>query len=250
VYTCLREDAPGVWFALFLACGSSASLDARARLDEAAPTTAAPAVSVLPTVTLTAPWREAWRDAGALAVQLGDSPSGVRVQWVGRSGVTPVVDGKTMEIDDTPWVSPAWTAPISAVTVESEGPDLVVRFTGPPLDQLTTHPDAPADPAIAWVRLRPAADSWRISTTGLVGLLFPVSAARPTDRGEVLLTNEWGSFRLELDDPVHTEQDDHRWRLDTRPLLDRARPYPVVGLRFIPRPRGGTADRESVTPPP
>jgi hypothetical protein len=181
---------------------------------------------------ISAPWVVREQDDAHLVLQLGSSPDGVRVDRTGAiPGVTLIDRGRTLRLDDGgrtwPLLAPAFPEP-HAAEVFIDGPDLVIRFRGPPLSQLTDHPEAPADPAIAWIRIRPRARDWRIATEGLLTLSLPNSNRRfsTTEQTSFAVNSNWGHFDVDAD-AVAVEQffSAERWSYSTAPSLDRQRPY-------------------------
>lgn len=112
----------------------------------------------------------------------------------------------------------------TAIEVRSEGPDLLVRMSGPPLSDLTDHPDAPTDVAISWLRLRPRGETWRIVLDGLGTIALPdiTHVAWTTGGMEIgeraVLTTSASRHR--------SAWTDGHWTFDTRPALEHADPYP------------------------
>jgi hypothetical protein len=217
------------------ACGPSLESDAPS------------AVAVVPTVQMTAPWKVEWQDPDALAVRLGDSANGVRIQLAADAtgrvpGVSPIDRGKTLEVaaDGHRWPLVAIGYPearLQTVAVEVDGPDLVVRFAGPPLDAVTTHPQAPKDPVLTWVRLRPRGETWRIAVTGLATLAIAANGATAGDLGDAVIAGDWGTFRLSTDAPRFGSRfADGGLFFDTRPALEREQPYPKTSLTWTPIP--------------
>jgi hypothetical protein len=198
------------------------------------------------TIAAGAPWRVVEQDREHLALRLGDGADGVRVQLVagpGRHpGVSPVLGGRTFDTgareERWPLVRVGWPDErVTAVRVETEGPDLVVRFEGPPLAELTDHPDAPGDPAIAWVRVRPRDGAWRVAATGLAEVALPGegASARPTTSSSWSVSTRWGVIEVDTDAPrTASRLDPTAWRLSTWPSLSAQQPYPRLGLS-LPR---------------
>lgn len=175
------------------------------------------------------------RSADGLRIVLAPTDAG---RWV---GVAPIRDGRTLEHVVADAIVPvfAWplAAPLSSVKVEAQGPDLLVRLEGPPLSAQSLHPDAPDDPVISWVRVRPRGDTWRIALRGVHRIHLPPlqdSAHHGSDR--VLLT-AWGSFRIDTDAPAvrgHSGPRGYAW--DSTPSIDLAAPYPRTGITWTPSP--------------
>lgn len=194
-----------------------------------------------------APWRVVTEEDDAVLLRLGDSPDGVRVNLLPGDrhrviGVTPVIAGRTLEVEQDgerwPLVAVGYPdEPVSKVTIEVTGVDLVVRFEGPALDTLTAHPEAPADPAITWVRLRPRGQDWRIVMDGLGTLSLPADDLRiePADGATVAIDAAWGDLVLESDAPrLSSAIEGARWWASTRPSLEVYEPYKRIAFTWTP----------------
>ena len=194
---------------------------------------------------LAAPWQVVEQDETQVVLRHGDTPDGVRLNLTrtaaGRwPGIAPIVAGRTWEIREGDRIRPAFTAPLadrppSRVVVSSQGPDLLIRYEGVPLAGLVDHPDAPTDPVLTWVRLRPRPGSLRIVLQGLHVVSLPAPVA-VDERGDGrTLTTPWG--RLEVDDAAPAARSvagPTSWWLDTTPSADALAPYPRTGLTWWP----------------
>ncbi|MFK7931082.1 MAG: hypothetical protein AB8H79_23045 [Myxococcota bacterium] len=210
----------------------------------AAPAPTEPAPVVVPAVSMGGDWVIVEENSEFMVFRWGQSPHGVRLNLVsvdGRQvGVSPIVGGRTLEVRSGSDVAPAFAwpwpqHPLTAANIEVQGPDLLIRLQGPPLNTLTDHPDAPEDPALSWVRLRPRGESWRIALRGVhrMNLPGPVMVEHLGDRR--VLHSEVGTFELTTDARAASSASTARmWTLDTRPNLDLARPYPKTGLTWRP----------------
>jgi hypothetical protein len=184
-------------------------------------------------MALEAPWVMAHRDEDHINFRYGDSSEGVRVQlqstetW--QVGVTPIHGGRPYQRAGMPMVSPP--VPPLRVAAEAQGPDLVIRLYGPPLQTLTSHPEAPEDPVITWVRLRPRGESWRIVLDGVGSIVL--------EGGQVTWTGtDWHVARQT---PVRTSAkawrsalEDGWWFLDVAPAVQLADPYPRTAWTWTP----------------
>ncbi len=196
-------------------------------------------------VALSGAWEIALQDEDEIALRDGASSHGVRV-WLrptpGRApGVSPVHRGVTLHSEDgqTTWPLIAFAHPAHAprrVEIVVQGPDLVVRAEGPPLSDVTSHPDAPDDPVLTWVRMRRRPEDWRIALTGLGTVSFPAAGLRVArDDADFVVTSSAGALRGGTDAPaVDSHADDARWSLDTTPSLEALAPYPLTAFTWTP----------------
>jgi len=225
------------WLALLMACSPRALA--------AEPEAPAQQV-VVPEVTLGGDWVIVEESPRELVLRLGDSPHGVRVvlaetEGGRRIGVAPIHDGRTLELRDGDVTTPvfAWPFPdhpLTAASVEVEGPDLVVRLQGPPLQDVTDHPDAPADPVLCWVRIRPRGSTWRFALRGVHRITVPALDSIEYRGVERVWEDDWGWFAVQTDAPAITgHQDGTRLVWDTSPSIDLAQPYPKTGITWTPR---------------
>ena len=194
---------------------------------------------------LSAPWTVRHSDATTVTLQHGDTPDGVRI-WLGDDGsgtvpgVTIVHGGRALEAphDGGRWPLVAVAYPereVSAATVEVDGPDLVVRLAGPPLRAVTDHPDAPDDPVLTWVRLRPRGSSWRVVLDGLGTVtLAGAEGVVPTEEG-VAIDTAHGAFSLQSSAGRSASTlFGETWMWSSVPALDAVDPYPRTALTFSP----------------
>lgn len=219
-------------------------LTACAPLPPEAPPTAATSPPV-PRVDLGGDWVIVEETAESLALRWRDSADGVRIDLAttdrALAGVTPIVAGRTLAIEQDGRRIPMFgvplpDAPLTAATVEVQGPDLLVRLEGPPLDTLTDHPDAPESPVLSWVRLRRRPGSWRLVLQGLHVWTLPAEGLSSTHLGDHReLHTAFGTFEVTSQAPAWSGGlDRDRWWLDTTPSADRAAPYPRTGMTFTP----------------
>jgi hypothetical protein len=204
--------------------------------------------AVTPKVALAAPWKLDRQDPDAVVARLGDGADGVRIQLArderGRiPGVTVIHGGRTLELEDGtdrwPLVATGWADhTVSDAVIEVDGVDLFVRLGGPALKTLTALPEAPDDPAIAWIRVRPRGQDWRLIVTGLVTVSLPGDglAAHGDDDGEIAMSTAWGTVTLGTDAPRHRSKAGPRWWFDTFPALDAHAPYPKTTITWKPAP--------------
>lgn len=191
------------------------------------------------------PWSVAHQTDQALVLRLAEGSEGVRVQLAtdpqGRlPGLSPILSGRTLEVEDQtgrwPMLAPSFS-PVQRVEVLSQGQDLVVRLFGDPLERLLTHPKAPSDPALAWLRVRPRGQTWRLASQGLVILSLPAPGLQEgVAEGSTLLRGSWGQLELESSHPLRTGQGDQRWWVDTLVSPDTTQPYPELGITWTPGP--------------
>jgi hypothetical protein len=200
--------------------------------------------AVVPTVQLGGDWVIIEEDPTQLVVRWRDSGDGVRINLTrtatGREvGVAPIVGGRTAEVDladrIVPMVRPSFSG-LTAVYVEVQGPDLLVRLEGPPLSTLSDHPEAPRDPAIAWVRARPRGKTWRLALRGLLTLTVPAEGVVVHERVEDrILETRWGALELRSDTRDWSgARASATWTLDTGPSLSVHQPYPQLGITWTP----------------
>lgn len=198
----------------------------------------------VPTVQLAGDWVIIEEDPSSIVVRWRDTADGVRINVArgdaGRTvGVAPIVGGRTAELRQgghvVPLVTPSF-ASLSAVTIEVQGPDLLVRMEGPPLASLTDHPDAPDDPALAWVRLRPRGETWRIALRGMLALTLPADELVVNERvRDRTVRSAWGDFVQRGGAPLsRSVLAGGVWVYDTAPSLTIQQPYPQLGLTWTP----------------
>ena len=115
-----------------------------------------PASAVEIDVEVLPPWRVREQSEALIALQYGATSDGITVGLGEQPGVTLVIGGSPLEVDGKPLLGlPYPELPIARVEIRAEGIDLVVRIAGPPLRQVSKHPEAPDDPVLTWVRIRP-----------------------------------------------------------------------------------------------
>ena len=210
-----------------------------------APAIEAPAPPpVVPQVQLGGDWVIIEEDTSQVIVRWRDTADGVRINLAPgdagrRIGVAPIVSGRTAALrlgdDMVPMVTPSF-APLTALHLEVQGPDLLVRMEGPPLATLTDHPAAPTDPALAWVRLRPRGETWRLALRGQLTVATPgegvTVAERASDR---IIETAWGPLEMRSTAPAWTgTHTAAAWTYDTGPSLRAHQPYPQVGITWTP----------------
>lgn len=205
------------------------------------------APTVVPvTVDLDGAWALVSEDDDEIAVRFGQTGEGARV-WArgsaGRpAGVTPVHDGRTLEVPDegVAWPLVAFPEGVRRVEVTVQGIDLVVRAYGAPIVEVTRRDDAPDDPVITWVRLRPRPEDWRIVLDGLgtVSLPAPAGPVEPSEGGFAwTIGGPRGPVVLDTNAPAWSSAvTRERWHLDLWPSLWETQPYPRTGLTWTPTP--------------
>ena len=206
-----------------------------------------PAPEPIPvSMALEPPWAVVSQDAAEIALRFGTSGEGVRVWLDGTeghvAGVSPVQDGRTLSVRDGavawPLVAMAFPERIVRAEIEVQGIDLVVRAYGPPIRDVTLRPDAPDDPVITWVRLRPRLVDWRIVVDGLGTVSLP-APSRPVEASEGgwtwTIDGALGPVALDTNAPAWTSAvSPVRWSFDTTPSLEAIQPYPRTGLTWTP----------------
>ena len=206
--------------------------------------------SVVPSLSVTAPWRVERQTADSVWLRLGDTPDGVRVDLATSgtrvAGVSLIDGGYPREIEDGktwPLVAVAEPGePLSKAEIRVRGVDLEVHLAGRAIRARSTHPDAPMDPQLTWVRIRRRPDDWTVVVDGLaVGSLpgagFEVGLA---DEGALALQTGWGEVSFATDAPATASTwSEARWALDLGPSIEALQPYPKTTLRISPsrRPR-------------
>lgn len=200
---------------------------------------------VLPEVRLGSSWSIVEENRDELILRHQTSPDGVRIVLAltaqGRqAGVSPIVDGHTYEVRRGDQIVPmlAWPwpeHPVRSLIIEEEGPDLLIRLSGPALHAVTDHPDAPDDPTLSWTRIRPRGTSWRIALTGVHRWTLP-QVGRVEHRGQDrVLHSGWGSFEVRTDArAVRSAATGGSLVWDTRPSIELAQPYPKTGMTWRP----------------
>ncbi len=229
----MRRVAP------FLAAAAAACAPDPPAAPPPPPAAAVEPAALTPTVELASPWRAVHARPDLVAVAVGDVAEGVRVELDGPlPGVTLVASGRTLAVEKVgerwPLVAPAFGEDLTAVSVRSEGPDLVVELVGPPLSSVVDHPEATDDPVTTWVRIRPRDGGWRIVVTGLSTIHAPGQPSQGAAGHWLVESEAWGTFDV-------TEPAGGRtlitlglrdWTLDTRGFLDDFNPYPQVGMTW------------------
>jgi len=190
-------------------------------------------------------WSIVEQDRAHVILRHRDGNDGVRVTLApsadGRlPGVSPILGGRTWEYREADRVRPAFAPPhadrpVAAAAIQAQGPDLLIRLSGPPLTALVDHPLAPEDPVLTWIRLRPRPGSWRIALQGLhvVTLAGPVTL-RETGRQRMAIS-PWGVFTLHDSPPASQGGSSPTvWWLDTTPSAHATQPYPRISLTWTP----------------
>ncbi|TNE90252.1 MAG: hypothetical protein EP330_08790 [Deltaproteobacteria bacterium] len=196
---------------------------------------ASAAVSAPPAVSveLEAPWSVGHDGGSHLNLRYGDSAEGVRVQLEPSEdwpiGVSPIQGGRPMRAHGALMVAPP--LPPARVEIRSEGPDLLVRLFGPPLNALTDREDAPEDPTLTWVRLRPRGSSWRIVLDGVGQVAVEGSTCHWTGRAwKIGEHTELQTAALAWRSWIDADA----WFLDVTPAVELADPYPRTAWTWTP----------------
>ena len=178
-------------------------------------------------------WSAAPAAEDEIALRFRDTPHGIRVSTTAPWEVSLVVDGRT--VSEPVFRIPDALPPPERVELSVEGHDLLVRFSGAPLSTLL--PDAPDDPVLTWLRLRPRNGSWRLVSDGLVTVQLRASSVAPGPDGSVQIDGPDGRWVLSSDAPATTSRfTGGRWVFDTAPSLYEQQPYPRTGVTFTPSP--------------
>jgi hypothetical protein len=233
---------------MLVALISAAACESPSPEPGAAPPTESAPVATPVELSVAPPWEVVHQDAHTVALRFDGTPHGIRVELGGdprhpTPGVSLVVDGRTI---GDPFVAVGHPDhPIRDVRISTEAHDAVVQFAGPPLADVTAHPDAPTDPVLTWVRVRPRNGSLRVVLDGLGTVAFPASAV-VADEFALAVTGPEGTATLETNAALHQARLDERgFRFDTIASAEAADPYPRTGLTF--RPASGAL---TPSPPP
>lgn len=155
-------------------------------------------------------------------------------------GVAPIRDGRTLELTLNGQQMPAFAWPYpdqppSTIRLEGQGPDLLVRLEGPPLSELSSHPSAPADPVLSWVRLRPRGATWRIALRGVHRWILPSPTTSTHEGRSRILDSPWGRFDVYSEAVAHRGHTSAQARVwDTSPCVGATSPYPQTGITWTP----------------
>ena len=142
------------------------------------------------TLNLEHPWTVVHQAPDYTIIQHSAAPTSFRIQWHPQETMTPGVSPWLPTGAHLPEGIPivAWPfdgLPIHQVDIETQGPDLVVRFFGPPINSISNHPDSPDDPILLWTRIRYRGDNWRLIAKGLSIVHLPGEHFEARlDRGE------------------------------------------------------------------
>lgn len=194
------------------------------------PTQGLPAVEI----SVDEPWLVAHESAEVLSLRYGDSAEGVRLQLIAEEdwqvGVSPIHGGRPIQMGHAPMVMPP--GPPRRIEVLSQGPDLVVRMSGEPLSEFSRHPEAPDDPVLTWVRLRPRGSSWRIILDGMGRVSIP-GAQSSSWTGEAWQVGPSVLLQSNAQQTSSAIGPDG-WSFDTSPSAELADPYPRTAWTFTP----------------
>lgn len=201
-----------------------------------------PANGAPPAVSLSDDWQIVEQSDHHLVLRYKTSNEGVRINLAvddrGRQpGVALVLNGRTWEVQDADLLHPAWGLPYldrppSQIDIISQGPDLLIELRGPPLSTLVEHPEAPDDPVLSRLRIRPRPQSWRVITQGLHVWSLPARELQIEHLGDRrIIRSQWGTLTLE-GAPARARSvgsPDRLW-IDTTPSAEAFDPYPRIGL--------------------
>lgn len=177
---------------------------------------------------------------------MGDSADGARVQFApgarGRErGVSPIAGGKTLEVADGAALVPMIGFPypdrgLTSVAITSDGPDLLIRVAGPPLADVTAAADAPTDPVLTWIRLRPRGPSWRIAIDGIATLSLPgTTEGHAAADGTITLYGPFGTAAFASNaKATRSATGGARWTWTDEPAIEVHDPYPHTALTLTP----------------
>lgn len=181
-----------------------------------------------------------------MVLRVGDSADGARVQFApgdrGRTrGVSPIAGGRTLEVADGDALTPLIAFPypdraLTSVAITNDGPDLLVRVAGPPIKDLTALPDAPRDPVLTWVRLRPRGSSWRIAIDGITTLSLPgATEGHAAADGAVDLACPYGTVAFTSNAKASRSSDDGAlWTWTDEAAIEAHDPYPHTAMTLTP----------------
>ncbi len=193
-------------------------------------------------MTLSAPWRLVSQDATSVVLRVGDGADGARIQLArderGRlPGVTPIAKGDALDVQDGsdrwPLIAVAFPdRPLTSVDITTEGADLLVHIAGPALTSVVDDPQAPDDPVLTWVRLRPRGDSWRVVVDGIATVSLPGGArGSASSTGTIGLVAGGRAIDFHTGAPSYASSDDRvRWQFADQASLAAKAPYPRTTL--------------------
>lgn len=152
------------------------------------------------------------------------SEDGVIVDYSGEDvGLSLVLNGKRTPMT---LISPP-DSHLSRLAIKSDGPDLIVRFYGPPIAEITDHPEAPVDPVLTWLRLRHRPNGWRVILDGLFDLNLPANSSVKPTSGGVELRAPFGTIDYSTEAAAtSSSHDSSSLRFSTTPAVDEADAYP------------------------
>lgn len=187
-------------------------------------------------------WEVVERSEDVVVFRYRDSAHGVRINLRpgprGRvPGVAPILHGKTWEVHEGERLFPLFAMPYAdreprGVEIRSQGPDLFIELRGPPLGELVDHPEAPDDPVLSRLRIRPRPGSWKIIAQGLHLWSFPAQDLSLHQLGDArTLSCAWGVVHLQgrASGSRSLWTPDRLW-IDTTPSAAAFDPYPTLEL--------------------
>ena len=177
-------------------------------------------------------WKLVHERADGVAVRLGDTAHGIRVDLTPNGGVTPIAGGRSPEriLGSSLLELPYPPELVRSVSVEEDGIDLVIRIAGPPISSMTSDSSAPSDPVLTWIRVRDRGDTWRFAVEGMAiwHLPSPVAVQHADRAGVIVSTEGWGSWHVTSNAPVARSASTDVWSFDPRPSIDAREPYPIT----------------------
>ena len=181
-------------------------------------------------------WKLVHERADGVAVRLGDTAHGIRIDLRPQGGVTPIAGGRSPEriLGSALLELPYPPEQVQSLSVEEQGIDLVIRIAGPPLNTMTTDPAAPSDPVLTWIRVRDRGDTWRFAVEGIAlwHLPSPIAVQHADRAGVIVSTEGWGSWLLTTNAAASRSSSADVWTFDPRPSIDAREPYPITSATW------------------
>ena len=190
-----------------------------------------------PTISLDKTWVKTEAGANSIGVR-HDNGDGVVVRLTQTPEILLVQGGRPTGVRFTPTSNE-----LTAITIKQDGPDLLVRLAGPPINTITDHKEAPEDPALTWLRIRPRSTGWRVILDGLGTLHLPEGPVSPRSEGFRLSANGT-HYDITTDAKANQSWVEDGWHFSTTPAVHQADAYPRLSLSV------GSADTSSTQPAP
>ena len=201
--------------------------------------------AVTPEQSVSAPWRIVEDDPNTYTMTHQDHTASliVRVRN-GRVGLTLSHRNRNLHTTTKSGAIPTFESPIpitevTALRIESQGIDLVVRVEGGSIRDWTDTPSAPDDPVLTWFRVRIRNDAIRVITQGLVRFTLPASTEgphpKPTVNESVSFTHGYGFWTFKTNAMgLEGQKTRTQWWVDTSPSIDAKQPYPKTTVEWTP----------------